>query len=142
MSSLLWIGLAIVLGIIELMSTTFVIMWIAIAGVITGIIGFFVPNFLIQVIVFTLISIVLLLITRPLVKKFKKRGGKFNSHVDELVGEKGMIISRIAPAKTGMVRVGTDMWSARGQDPEDAMDVGEWVQVKEVHSSILIVGKL
>ena len=73
MSSLLWIGLAIVLGIIELMSTTFVIMWIAIAGVITGIIGFFIPNFLIQVIVFTLISIVLLLITRPLVKKFKKR---------------------------------------------------------------------
>ncbi len=142
MNAWVWILLGVILGLIELTSTTFVILWIAVAAVITGIVGFVMHNFIEQVVVFAVLSIVLLMVTRPLAKRYKNRGSKFESNVQQLVGEKGIIISKIAPGKTGMVRVGSDMWSARASDTNELMEVGEWVRVKEVHSSVLIVNKL
>ena len=142
MSPWVWIFLGIVLGIIEMTSTTFVILWIAVAALLTGITGFVMHNFVEQVIIFAILSIILLIVTRPLAKRYKKRGSKYSSNVEQLVGEKGIVISKVAAGKTGMVRVGSDMWSARGEDAAESMEVGEWVQVKAVHSSILIVGKL
>ncbi len=138
-SPILWIVAGIVLIVVEMVSATFVLVWLGVAAVITGLGALFIRDILLQVAVFSLLSLVLLALTRPLARKLRARKAGYVSNVDHLVGERGVVIGRIAEGRTGMVRVGSDVWSARGKQPTDAIDAGEWVEVRAVRSSTLIV---
>lgn len=144
MNPLVWIGVGLLLGVIELFSTTFVLMWIGIAAVIAGLVSFGLHAFGEQVGVFGLLSILLLALTRPLAKRWreKRNGNGYVSDIEHLVGEKALVISRMRDGGTGMVRVGADVWSARCDSPNVSVDAGEWVEVKGVRSSTLIVKTL
>ena len=141
-SPLVWILVGVVLGAIELFSATFVLMWLGIAAVVTGLLGFAVPAFGSQVVAFAVLSVVLLAVTRPLARRWRKGKNEYVSSIGHLVGEKGLVISKMVQGGTGMVRVGGDVWSARAHDAGERIDVGEWVEVRAVNSSTLIVSRI
>lgn len=138
---ILWIVAGIVLIVVEMMSATFVLVWLGVAALVTGLGALFIHDLLMQVAIFGLLSVVLLALTRPLARKLRERKTGYVSNVEHLVGERGIVIGRIAEGRTGMVRVGSDVWSARGNKPTDAIEAGEWVEVKAVRSSTLVVEK-
>jgi len=143
MGSLVWLILAVVLGAIELMSTTFILLWVAIAALVTGLLGLLVHSFAAQLSVFAVLSVVLLLLTRPLVRRWRNTGtSTYQSNVQQLVGEQGTVVSRLSGGKTGMVRVGNDVWSARSELSDVQMEPGERVRVVAVRSALLIVSKV
>ncbi len=143
MGSLIWLILAVVLGAIELMSTTFILLWVAIAALITGLLGLLVHSFGAQLSVFAVLSVILLLLTRPLVRRWRGTGAStYQSNVQQLVGEQGIVVTRLSGGRTGMVRVGNDVWSARGDLSDTQMEPGERVRVVAVKSSLLIVSKV
>lgn len=142
MGIIIWFIVALILGVIELMSTTFILLWVAIAAAVTGLISLFAHSFELQLLVFVVLSIILLLLTRPLVKRWRNAGtSRFKSSVEELVGEQGIVVTRGVGEKAGVVRVGTEVWSARCEDSEEPLDRGERVVVIAVKSSQLIVRK-
>lgn len=141
MSPILWLVAGIVLIVVEMVSATFVLVWLGVAAIVTGIGAFVVHDLLLQVGLFGVLSIVLLAVTRPLAKKLRQRKTGYVSNVEHLVGERGVVISRIPPGGTGTVRVGSDVWSARAERMADAMEAGEWVEVRMVRSATLVVQK-
>lgn len=142
MSPILWLVAGIVLIVAEMMSATFVLVWLGVAAIVTGLGAFVVHDLLLQVGIFGVLSIILLVLTRPLANKLRQRKTGYVSNVEHLVGERGVVISRIAPGGTGTVRVGSDVWSARGEEISDAMEAGEWVEVRTVRSATLVVRKM
>lgn len=140
MSPFVWLGLALVLGIIELMSTTFILLWVAIAAVVTGILSFPMQAFAWQLALFVVLSVILLLATRPLVRRWRTPSKvTYLSNVQALEGETGIVVSRIAGGQAGLVRIDGQVWSARADDPALQLEKGEWVKVRSAKSAFLIV---
>lgn len=133
-----WLVAAIILLIVEVFTTTFFIIWVAIAAFIAGIFAFFSPQW-VPWVVFVVASVFLLWITRPLVKKLHERL-PFRTNVDALVGTTGIVIETIDPvANTGRVRLGSDEWRARA---DQIVEVGSRVKVTDISGATLSVEPL
>lgn len=131
----LWMIVALVLGIVELMSTTFVLMWIAIAGVVTAVLSVFEPIMWIQVSAFAVVSAVLLAVTRPVVQRWKGKQ-TVPSPSERMVGKTGIVITVPADEQLGTVRVAGELWSATS---DEELQVGSHVTVTKADSSVLVV---
>ncbi len=113
--------------------------------------SFVIHSFAVQLSAFVLLSVSWLLLTRPLVKRWRgTREQKYTLNVQQLVGEHGVMVSKLSERKTGMVRVGNEMWSAHGEFSEAVLEKGDHivvvvvvvVVVVAVKSSLLIVRKM
>jgi membrane protein implicated in regulation of membrane protease activity len=134
-----WVILALALGVIELLSTTFVLLWIAVAALITGIFTLVVPSLGSQVVVFGLLSLILLLVTRRFSARWRMGKTSYVSRVEHLVGETGIVVMPVTSVKAGMVRIGSEVWSARAEAISEPISSGEWIEVVSVESSIVVV---
>lgn len=67
--SLMWLSIIIVLSVVELITSQLVSIWFVIAAVITLIVSLFCDSLLIQVIVFVGLTLILLALMRPILKK-------------------------------------------------------------------------
>lgn len=81
----------------------------------------------------------LFLVLPPLLKKWRSGRPQFTSELSYLVGEKGWVVSGIAVDRTGMVRVGTDIWSARAEAGSQPIEPGQWVDIAAAQKNLLIV---
>ena len=130
MSAFLWLAAAIILAIVEANTVQLVSIWFAVgalAAMIPAIIGM---DFTAQFAVFTVVSILVLAITRPFVKK-KLTVQKTETNSRALIGKVAKVIQPIE-----------DMdWSARSENGEP-IDVGEEVLIKEIQGVKLIVEKI
>ncbi len=142
MSPWIWILIGVVLSAVELSTTTFVLLWVGVAAIITGLLSFLVSGFAEQVIVFAVLAAVLLVVTRPLSVRLRTKKTTYISNVEGLTGERGIVVSKLANGQIGLVRVGSDVWSARAEPLDAAIVPGEWVEVVGVKSSTLSVRKL
>ena len=65
-----WLIVAGIFFVIEIFTAGFLVFWLGIAALIAMIVSFFIPNLTVQMVVFIISSIILLLATKPLIKKF------------------------------------------------------------------------
>lgn len=134
-----WLILLIGLIIIELMTMALTTVWFAggalAAAVVAGVGG---PLWL-QVVVFLLVSLILLLFTRPVaVKYFNKDREKTN--VESMIGKQAIVISEIDNIEgIGQVTVSGQEWSARSLDDGVKLPIGAVVYVRAVSGVKLIV---
>lgn len=106
-----WICLFVVLIGIEIVTINLVSIWFALGALSAAWISLLTDNLAIQVGAFTVISIVVLLIMRPVVKKFHK-GKVVPTNLDRVIGKIGIVTEDIAPLKVGEVLVDGKKWSA------------------------------
>ncbi|CAM4002213.1 NfeD family protein [Alicyclobacillus pomorum] len=130
-----WLIAAFVIGIVEVMTFTFVLLWIAIGAFLTALLTPFIPSAWVQMLIFAVVSVVLLVVTRPLVRKWKQRR-IIPSRMESMVGQRGVVIAEAKPGAFATVRVQGDLWSARS---EYALRAGQEVAVSEATSTILTV---
>lgn len=133
-----WVALIVVFLIIEALTVQLVTIWFA-----AGAGGALVANMLhapewLQWVVFIVVSVVLLLATRPLVKKFvKKRVQPTNA--DRNVGREGIVIEAIDNiAAKGQVEVSGEVWTARSKD-DVSIPEGQQVVIHSIEGVKLIV---
>lgn len=107
----LWLILAIVFGVIEAMTLGIVSIWFAIGAFITMLLTLIIDSFLVQLIIFILISIVLVATTRQIAVK-KLRVGQYKTNIDELIGKEAMVVKKILPYEAGEVKVEGKIWRA------------------------------
>ncbi|MBO5449196.1 MAG: NfeD family protein [Ruminococcus sp.] len=113
--------------------------WFAIAALIAMFCAIAKLSLLMQLIVFVISSIILLILTKSIVKKVQNKVVPTNFELD--VGKTAMVIERIDNSvNKGRVRLdGTD-WAARSQDGS-AIEEGVPVTVVKVDSAKLVVTK-
>ncbi len=132
----IWMIAGVVLLILELLSMSFFMLWIAVAAILAGVVAIFVPIAWIQWLVFAILALILLLATRSLARSIHGRVTQ-PSNVDALIGSRALVIETIDPLKNiGRVRIGSDEWRARA---EQIISEEAWAEVISVEGTTLIV---
>ena len=108
----LWLLLFIVLIIIELLTVNLTTIWFAFGSFVAYILSFFVRDILVQTIIFLVSSIVLLIFTRPIVKKFLVNE-EVKTNADMLIGKRCIVTKEITRNETGEVKVNGQYWTAK-----------------------------
>lgn len=118
-------------------SVALVSIWMAIASILSMFCAMADLSFAVQLIVFTVSSIILLILTRPLAKKLQ---GKFTPTNYELdVGKNAVVVEDINNAvNKGRVKLDGTYWSARTVDG-NVVQTGSVVTVVKVEGAKLIV---
>jgi membrane protein implicated in regulation of membrane protease activity len=122
---------------IELITVNLVTIWFAIGAIAAVVTTFFTDSIVIQSIVFVVVSVLSLLITKPLVKKFKK----FDitpTNSDRVIGKIGEVTKKISSNKYGEVKVFESIWTAKS---DEEIEVGKKVKVLSIEGVKLIVKK-
>ena len=114
--TLFWLVLLIVFVVAEALSTTLVSIWFAVGALITLIVSVFNVSAYIQVGTFLVVSLILLLATRPFAKKFlDPKITKTN--FDRIIGDFGIVEEEINNLEgTGAVKIKGTTWTARSSD--------------------------
>lgn len=130
-----WLIIAIGLGIIEVSTITFVLLWIAIAGLITAILTPFISNVWIQLLIFAVISVVLYMVTRPLARKWRGQR-KYTNQIEGMRRKQGVVVKGAKVGDLATVKVDGETWSAHC-DVE--LFEGDQVVVTQAVSTVLSV---
>ena len=136
----IWIGVAVVMTIAEIGTAQLVSVWFVIGALCAAVTCLFTGNWQIQLIIFVSVSLLTLLVTRPLVKKFKKKVVKVNTNADRMIGEIGVMQNGISePEEIGLAKVSGSVWSVKTDDPP--LEKGDKVKVLSIEGVKLIVEK-
>ena len=138
--TIIWLILAVVMGILEACTVQLVSVWFAIGAAAACVTSLFTDSIVIQVIVFVAVSAIALAATRPLVKKMKDRKSEA-TNADRYIGKKAIVITEIDNDKPqGMVKVDNEKWTARSVSGEK-IPQGEAVTVTAIEGVKLMVEK-
>lgn len=137
----IWLGLAVVLAVIEISTTQLVSLWFVIGAAVTAVCSatFLKDKLILQIVLFLVISAVALILTRPLVKKLKASTGRVSTNSDRNIGKEGVVIAEINDQEgTGQVKVGAEKWSAKSADGS-VIEAGEHIKVIGIEGVKLLV---
>ena len=132
-----WIITIILLIVLEAISINLTSIWFVISGIVSLILSFFIDSFIIQFSVFVILGVILLITTKPLLKRFLKVNNE-KTNLDRVVGMKGIVTSKIEPLTVGEVKVDGKRWSAVS---ESVIEEDEVVEILKIDGVKLIVKK-
>ena len=141
MQTVYWLVLFVALLIVEIITMGLTTIWFAggaLAAFLAGFIGF---GLAVQVIVFLVVYVLLLVLTRPIaVRYFNQERQKTNA--ERLIGEKALVLEDIDTLKAvGRVSVGGQEWSAKTDEPDGKIGRDTIVEVEGIQGVKLIVSK-
>ncbi|HHT39229.1 MAG: NfeD family protein [Acholeplasmatales bacterium] len=135
----LWGAIFLAALIIELKTFNLTSVWFCVSALITLIAGIFGANIYWQIVIFIVTSTVLLIVTKPLVRKVAKKGHE-KTNVDRFIGKKALVTKKITADHYGEVSIENSIWRAASFD-ESSFKVGDKVVVKEISGVKLVVSK-
>lgn len=138
----IWLIIAGICLIIEIMTVGFLIFWFAIGALIAMIVSLFTKNLIIQTSVFVLSSTILIFATKPFVKKFTNNKNAIKTNVYSTVGKIGIVTQDIDSIHSlGQIKVGGETWSAIGINDIN-IPQGTEVEIKEIKGVKAIVSPI
>jgi len=134
-----WLALCIIFIVIEVSTLSLTTIWFAIGAFAMVFISMITMPFQIQLLIFTVISVALLIFTRPIaLKKLAVKRAATNS--DSIIGKKVAVTEKITPLNKGAVKVNGLVWTAKVQD-ETELDVGELCEIVSIEGATAVVKK-
>ncbi len=133
-----WLALFVVALVLELFTADMISIWFALAAVPSFILALINVNPVVQIVLFAIVTAVLLLLTRPVVKKYMKTN-EIKTNVDAIVGMTGPVIKEITPDTIGKIKIRYMEWSAISNE---TLVVGDMARVLDVEGVKLIVEKI
>jgi len=134
----IWLGLAVLLGLTELCTGTFMFLLFAVAAALASVLGFLGLPLGLQTVAFLLGCVGALAVAPRLADRANRTTrGSPRFGVDALVDQLGQVTEDIDPiGGTGMIKVDGQVWRARAPQPILA---GTLVRVSEVEGTKLVV---
>lgn len=134
-----WLVLFIVLVVIEIITMGLTTIWFAggaLMALLMAFIGFGLP---VQIAVFIVVSVILLVVTRPVaVKYFNVERQKTNAEV--LIGQQAVVLEDVDTIHaSGRVEVNGQDWSAKTDEPNGFIPKGSIVSIEGIQGVKLIV---
>ena len=134
-----WLMALIAFVVIEIATMGLTTIWFAGGALIALILALAEASFYVQLGAFLVISIVLLVSTRPLALKFFN-GKREKTNVDSMIGKQAIVVAQIDNLREeGQVILNGMEWSARAYEEETIIPAGAVVEVKEIRGVKLIV---
>ena len=138
---IVWIVLLIVFVILEALTTQLTTIWFALGAVAAIISYMFDAATWIQWVVFTLVSLIALAVTRPFVKRITNKQ-KTRTNADMVIGKTAVVETAIDNTLSqGTVKVNGNIWTARSESG-DIIPAGSSVVVMRIDGVKLIVDKI
>ena len=139
MEAIVWLAVAIVLLVVEIITLGLTTIWFAGGALVACVAAALQADFLVQMILFLVVSVVMLFFTRPVAMRYmNKNRTKTNS--ESLVGKEAVVLQEINNLKAaGQVQVNGIEWTARADDMEDVIEKGAIVCIKKIEGVKLIV---
>ena len=134
-----WLAVAAVLGVAELMSLDLVLVMLAVgavAGMVTALVG---APVVVQLAAAGLASAAMLALVRPPMVARLHNGPELRLGHGKLVGQQGVVTEAISATDTGRVRVGGEIWSASPYDETTSIAAGETVEVLQIRGATALV---
>ncbi|MDR2492833.1 MAG: NfeD family protein [Coriobacteriales bacterium] len=133
----IWVVLAALLCIGEMLTTSFYLLPFAIGAGVAAIANVATGNLVLQWVLFVVVSVIALIAMRPLANRIT-RATKERSGVERLIGMGGEIVAEKAPAGLQRVRVEREVWNAAVRGGV-LLAPGTHVTVVEIGGTYLVV---
>lgn len=135
-----WAAVAALLVVTEILTLSFVALYFAAGALAASLAAAFGGGMAVQLLVFAIVSVVALLLTRRPLLQAMRRQPVVQSNAPTVVGKRAVVIKPIleGPGQRGQVRVGTEHWSARAE-AEAPLDEGVTVEVVAIDGVTLVV---
>ena len=141
MMAYVWIALAIVMVLVEITTVQLVSVWFMVGALCAALTTLFTDSIVIQLAVFVGVSLLALLVTRPLVRRLKENRVQLRTNIDRLPGEKGVMLKPVENTESvGQAKVLGKVWSVKTDNPP--LKEGDTVRVIAVNGVKLIVEKV
>ena len=134
-ASIVWLILLVAFIVAEAATATLVSIWFCAGAAAALLLSAFVPNVLAQTAVFLVVSLVCLVLMRPLVRK-KDAKAAVPTNADRNVGQTAEVLAAVEPARPGRVRLSGVDWAARCDVP---LAEGQLAEVVAVEGTTLVV---
>jgi len=134
-SPALWIIIGVVLAALEMVVPGFVVLWFGVAGIVTGILAFFISNVYAQLGIFIGLSGILVVASQVISRRITKPEPE-PVGANRLVGVEGIVLRSITPNEMGRVKVLGEEWRA---EAKTAIEPGTRVKIVQVEGTHLVV---
>jgi membrane protein implicated in regulation of membrane protease activity len=138
LSWIVWLIVAAVLGVAELLTTTLAFGLIAVAAVVAAVIGAFHLGLGFQLAAFALAAGAGLGFVRPIAIKHIKQPPALRTGTAALVGRSAIVLEEITE-HGGRIRIGGEEWSSRAYDESLVIPVGTKVDVMQIDGATALV---
>jgi membrane protein implicated in regulation of membrane protease activity len=134
----IWIILAVVLGVAEIFTLTAALGLLGGAALLTAATAALGLPLPFQLLVFTLVSAAGLVLVRPLARRHIRQPQLQRFGIEALVGKPAYVIAEVT-GQAGRVRIGGEEWSARAYDESLVIPTGTTVEVIEIEGATALV---
>lgn len=138
MAWVVWIVVAGVLGLAELHTVTLVLGMLAVAALPAAVVAALDASPAAQVVTFAIASVLLLGVVRPVARRHRHLPGALRTGSAALVGRQGVAVTAVDD-RSGQVRIGGEIWSARLYAPGAPAGAGSTVDVLAIDGATALV---
>lgn len=138
MAWVVWLILAVVLGVAEVLTLTLALGLLAAAALVAAVVAGVGGGLLLQILAFTLTGAVGLLVIRPIARRQLKTPQLSREGTDALIGRTGVVLKEVTGAQ-GLIKLAGDEWSARSFDDTHVIPEGAAVEVMEIDGARAVV---
>lgn len=136
-----WVVVLLLMIVVEVVTpTALVSIWFAVGAFVSLILSLFNVHVWIQAVVFIVVSIIALVLMRPIASRSIKKSS-VPTNFDRYIGEIGVVIKSITDNAWGQVQIQNTIWSAKSEDNTPIAE-GEKVQILSVEGAKVIVKKV
>lgn len=137
---IMWAAIFIITLVIEIETFNLTTIWFCISALVALILSVFNVDIIIQVVVFIVLSVVLLILTKPLARKVMKKE-TIKTNTDRLINQIAVVTKEILPNEFGEVRIQGTFWRAVNYE-NLTFSIGENVIIDGISGVKLIVSKV
>ncbi len=140
---IIWAIAALVLFVIEMFTASFAVICLSLGAFAASIASYFGANIKIELIVFSVVTLLSFIIVRPLaLKMFAKKSKTVATNSDAMLGQTVIVTEKIdVVANTGLVKINGEIWRACTND-DSILEIGDRAQIEKIDSTVLIIKKI
>lgn len=138
LSWIVWLIVAAVLGVAELLTTTLALGLIAVAAVVAAVVGMFHLGLPLQLAAFVVAAAAGLGVVRPIAIRHIKQPPPLRTGTAALVGRSAIVLEEVTE-HSGRIRIGGEEWSSRSYDESLVIPVGTKVDVVKIDGATALV---
>lgn len=133
----IWLGLTVVLIVIEAITSGLTTIWFAAGSFLMIFASLLKLPLPLQLILFVAVSLLLLIFTRPILKK-KLTIKKTALNTDALIGQKAIVTKDISELEKGVIKINGIEWTAASEDKK-SIPAGSTCVIKEIKGATAVV---
>jgi membrane protein implicated in regulation of membrane protease activity len=134
----LWVVLAALLAVGEVLTLGFLLGLLALAAVAAGVVAALGAGLVIQFVVFIAASLASLALIRPIAQRHLRTPARLRTGTAALVGAKAVVTERVDDLG-GQVKIGGETWSARSFMDGQVIEPGTRVEVAKIEGATALV---